>query len=77
LELKIYRKLLTYEKTQQLIVAEIVYLPMNYTDVNQILLLVSAGYDQGSAVLTSNKNYIGRDSCFPDEGALPRLFRAA
>lgn len=62
------RKLLTYCKPHLLIVDELGYLPMNHHDANLLFQLVSARYERGSIILTSNKTYLDWGDFFPDEG---------
>lgn len=65
---RLRRKLLTYCKPHVLIIDELGYLPLNRNDANLFFQLVSARYENGPIILTSNKSYIDWGNLFPDEG---------
>lgn len=65
---RLRRKLLTYCKPHVLIIDELGYLPMDHHDANLLFQLVSARYERGSIILTSNKTYLEWGDFFPDEG---------
>ncbi|GEM_PF-2755915 len=61
-------KLLTYTKPQVLIIDELGYLPLNRNNANLFFQLVSARYENGSIILTSNKSCIDWWNLFSDVG---------
>jgi DNA replication protein DnaC len=65
---RLRRKLQSYNKPHLLVIDELGYLPLNRSDANLFFQLVSARYESGSLVLTSNKSYIDWGQLFPDEG---------
>lgn len=65
---RLRRKLLTYCKPHVLVIDELGYLPMDHHDANLLFQLVSARYEKGSIILTSNKTYLEWGNFFPDEG---------
>jgi len=65
---RLRRKLLTYCKPHVLIIDELGYLPMDHYDANLLFQLVSARYEKGSIILTSNKTYLDWGDFFADEG---------
>lgn len=65
---RLRRKLMTYCKPHVLVIDELGYLPMDHHDANLLFQLVSARYEKGSIILTSNKTYLDWGDLFPNEG---------
>ena len=51
-----------------LVIDEMGYIPLNRNDANLFFQLVSARYENGPMILTSNKTYLEWGELFPDEG---------
>jgi DNA replication protein DnaC len=65
---RLKRQLLSYSKPHVLVIDEMGYIPLNRNDANLFFQLVSARYENGPMILTSNKTYLEWGELFPDEG---------
>lgn len=65
---RLRRKLMTFSKPHVLIIDELGYLPLDHRDANLFFQLVSARYEKGPVILTTNKTYLEWGDFFPDEG---------
>jgi DNA replication protein DnaC len=63
---RLKNKLRSLAKPKVLILDEMGYLPMNLAESNLFFQLVSARYEKGSTILTSNKSYGVWNEIFPD-----------
>jgi DNA replication protein DnaC len=52
------RRLRTYSKAQLLIIDEVGYLPLNKEEANLLFQVISARYEKGSIMITSNKSIV-------------------
>ena len=65
---RLRRKLMIFCKPHVLIIDELGYLPLDRADANLFFQLVSARYEKGPVILTTNKTYLEWGDFFPDEG---------
>lgn len=61
------RQLRTYTRTTLLLIDEVGYLPLNRADANLVFQLISARYEKGSTIITSNKSFSEWGHVFTDE----------